>query len=104
MEREQVQRLDHAHVVERDMEILLGQGLELTAAVAGDAKSLDLVSVGPFDGAKNVGAVARAADGDEQIARLAEILELLDEDAFEIRIVGPGEDVRRIVGQAEDAE
>src|SRR5262249_25559792 len=68
------------------------------------AESPDAVAVGPVDGAKDVRAVARATDGDEQVARARQVLELLHEDAVEALVVGPGQDVRCVVGQAEDAE
>ena len=35
---------------------------------------------------------------------LRQVLELFDEDAVEALVVAPGEDVRRVVGQAEDAQ
>src|SRR5262249_61776592 len=33
-----------------------------------------------------------------------QVLHLLDEDAVEALVVAPGEDVRRVIGQAEDAD
>ena len=83
---------------------MLGQRPQLAAAEAGAAERLQAVPVGPLDGPQDVRAVARAADGDEQVARAGQVLELLDEDAVEALVVAPGEDVRRVVGQAEDAQ
>ena len=62
------------------------------------------MAVGPIDGVQHVGAVARAADGDEQITGLCQVLKLLDEDTLETFIVSPGKDIRRIIGQTQDAE
>src|SRR5262249_16224207 len=62
------------------------------------------VAVGPLPRRQHVGAVARAADGDEQVARRRQVLELFDEDAVEALVVAPGQDVRGVVGQAEDAQ
>ena len=69
VERRQVDRLDDAHVVERHVQALLGQAAQLAAAEAGAAERLQAVAVGPLDGPQDVRAVARAADGDEQVAR-----------------------------------
>ena len=82
------------------MQPLLGQRPQFAAAEAGAAVCLYIVAVRPLDGPQHVRAVARAADGDEQVAGLGQVLELLDEDALETLIVGPGEDIRRVVGQA----
>ncbi|MFO0967552.1 MAG: hypothetical protein U0793_18490 [Gemmataceae bacterium] len=86
------------------METLFGHLAELAAVEAGDAEGVDAVGVGPLDGFEDVLAVARAADGDEEVARLPEVLELLDEDAIVAGVVGPGEDVRGVVREAEDLE
>ena len=94
VERRQVNRLDDAHVVERHVQVLLGQRPQLAAGEAGAAEGSQVVPVGPLDGPQDVGAVAGAADGDEQVAGAGQVLELLDEDALEALVVGPGEDVR----------
>ncbi len=104
MKRRQVDRLDNAHVVERDVKVVLGQGLQFAAGEAGAAERRQLVAIGPLDGAENVRTVAGTADGDEQIAGTSKVLQLLDEDALEPLVVAPCEDIRRIVGQAEDAD
>ena len=43
-------------------------------------------------------------DRDEQIARRGQVLQLLHEDAIEPLVVAPGQDVGRVVGQAQDLE
>ena len=82
----------------------LRQRPQLAAAEAGAAEGRQAVAVGPLHRAQDVGTVARAADGDEQVAGAGQVLQLLHEDAVEALVVAPGEDVRRVVGQAEDAE
>ena len=77
---------------------------QLAAAEAGAAERLQPVPVGPLHRPQHVGAVAGAADGDQQVARAGQVLELLDEDAVEAFVVAPGQDVRRVVGQAQDAQ
>ena len=83
---------------------LLRQRPQLAAAVAGAAECLQVVAIRPLDGPQNVRTVARAADRHEQVAGTGQVLQLLDEDALETLVVGPREDVRRVVGQAEDAQ
>src|SRR5262245_57238883 len=86
------------------MQAVLRERLELAPREPGAAERSEAVLVGPVHGAKDVRAVSRAADGDEQISRAGDILQLLDEDAVEALVVGPGEDVGRVVGEAEDLE
>src|SRR4051812_5799998 len=104
VERGQMNRLDNAHVFDRYMQALLRQVTQLAAGEAGAAKGLEAIAIGPFDGPQYVWTVAGPADGDEQIARTGQVLELLDEDAVEAFVVAPGEDIGRIVGEAQDAE
>ena len=57
------------------MQPLMRQPFELAAVEAGAAECFQAVAVGPFDGPKNIRAVPRAADRDEQVAR--RLLELV---------------------------
>ena len=81
-----------------------GQGFEFAAGEARAADGRDAPAIGPFNRFKDVGAVAAAANGDEQIAGAGEILELFDEDAVEPLVVAPGENVGGVVGEAEHLE
>ena len=71
VKRRQVDRLDDAHVVERHVQPVLRQRPQLAAAEAGAAERRQAVAVGPLDRPQDVRAVARAADGDEQVAGAA---------------------------------
>src|SRR5687768_3778989 len=82
----------------------MGQRLQLAAGETRAAECLQAVAVRPIDGLQDVGAVARPTNSDQQIAWTREVLELLDEDAVETFVISPGEDVRRIVGKAQDAK
>src|SRR5207237_5238258 len=59
---------------------------------------------GPLHGAQHIGAVAGAADRDEQVAGTRQILQLLHKHTLKSFVVAPGENVRRVVGQTEDAQ
>src|SRR5262249_9002953 len=67
VERGQVDGLDDAQVTQGAVQPLRGQGAQLAAGEAGAAERLQAVAVGPIDGAENVGAVARAADGNQHV-------------------------------------
>jgi len=97
-------RLDDAHVIERDMEVFVRQISELAATEASAAECLDAVAVGPFHGAKDVRTIAGAADGDQKVAGARQVLQLLDENAIEAFIVAPGENVGSVIGEADDAQ
>src|SRR5262249_42898724 len=81
-----------------------GKPARAAAAEAGAAERQKPVAVGPLHRPQHGGAVAGAADGDEQVARPGQVLQLLHEDALEALVVAPGEDVRRVVRQAQDAQ
>lgn len=104
MERSEVNRLDNAHVVERHMQTVTGQLPQSPAAEAGAAEGVHLVAVGPLDGPQHVGAVARARDRHQHIAGASEVFQLLDEDPLEALVVGPGQNVRGVVGQTQDPQ
>jgi hypothetical protein len=100
----QVDALDHTHVVQRYMQAGLGLGAELAAAVAGQAEGLEPVAIGPIDRGQDVGAVARAADSDAEVAGRAVIHQLLDKDLVVTHVVAHGQDPAEVVGQAHDLE
>src|SRR5262245_10531391 len=83
---------------------VVGHLLQLPPAEAGAAERGQPVLVRPGDRPQDVRTVAAPADCDEQVARGGEVLQLLDEDPVEPLVVAPGQDVRGIVGQAEDLE
>ena len=62
------------------------------------------VAIGPIDGVEHVGAVAAAADGEEQVALGAVVHELLNENLVVAAVVADGQDPAGVVGQAEDFE
>ena len=49
---------DHSHVVQRDMNTVLLHFEKLAAGIAGQAKRLNLVPIGPIDCIQNVGTVS----------------------------------------------
>ena len=104
MEDDLVKRFDDAHVVYGGVEVVMGERFELAAGEAGEAHGRQPLLVRPVDGLEDVGTVARARDGQQQVARRGEVLELLDEDPVVTLVVTPGQDCRRVVGQAEDFE
>ena len=104
VEDDLVQRLDDPHVVDRRVQVVLGQRLELAAAEPGDAHGRQPVGVGPLHRLEDVRAVARARDRQQQVARRGQVLELLDEDPVVALVVGPGHDPGGVVGQAQDLE
>jgi len=83
----QVNRFDYAHIVQRNVQILLGQFAELAAAESGAAKGFPCRDCWPLDCSKYIGAVARPADGDEQITEVGQVLELLDENPLEAFVI-----------------
>src|SRR5258707_365772 len=95
---------DDAHVVERHMQIVVRQRLQLAATKPGATERRKVVAIRPLDGLEDIWTVARAADGNEEIAGAGEILQLFDEDAIESFIVSPGQNIGRVIGQAENAE
>src|SRR5947208_15650090 len=97
-------RFDHPHVIQRNMEILLSEFFQLAAAESRAAKGLHVVIVGPLDCSKYIGAVARPADGYEQITEVVLVLELLDENPLEALVISSGQNVRRVLGQTEDTQ
>ena len=99
-----MERFDDPHVVDSRVEVMLGQGLELAAAEAGDAQGGHAVGVGPLDGSENVGAVARARDRQQDVAGRGQVLQLLDEDPVVSLVVAPCHDPGGVVGQAENLE
>src|SRR5262249_38905606 len=101
VEGNQVDRLDNSHVVQWNVETLLGQLPKFPTGEARATERLEAVAVGPFDGAEDIGAVAGAANGNQQVGWGGEVFELFDKDPVEALIVGPGQDVRRVVGQAQ---
>ena len=86
----QVDALGHSHVVELDVEAILGGRFEFAAVVGGDGECVEASAVGPLDGCQDVGAVAGTADGDGQIARLGVLHQLLEEDRIETHVVTQG--------------
>ena len=86
------------------MQASLGRRPQLAAAVTSQAERPQIVRIGPFDGPQDIRAVAGAADGNQQVAGRGEVFQLLDEDALKPFVVGPSENVGRVVGQAEDAQ
>ena len=68
------------------------------------AEGLQTVAIGPVDRGQDVGAVARAADGDHQVARPAVVHQLLDEDLVVAHVVAHGQNPAQVVGEAEDLE
>src|SRR5712692_2498170 len=104
MKSGQVNRFNHAHVVQENMQVLLGELLQFAAAKARAAEGFQPVAIRPLHRHKDIGAIARPADGNEQIAGASQVFELLDEDALEPLVVTPSENIRRVVGQAEDAQ
>jgi len=99
VKRGEMDRLDDPHIVQWYMQTILGQLPQAPAAKAGAAESHQPVAIGPLDSPQHVDAVARSGDRHQQIAGASEILQLLDEDTLEALVVGPGQNVRRIVGQ-----
>src|SRR5262245_45745722 len=83
---------------------MLGQLLQFAAANARATKGCQTFAVRPLHGAKDVGAIPRAADGDEQIAVTGQVLELLHKNAIVTLVVRPRENVGSIVGEAQDLE
>ena len=75
--------------------------LELAAVEAGHAEGRQPVAVGPIDGGQHIGAVARSADRHQQVARLAEIHQLLHEDLVVAAVVADGRQPADVVGQAQ---
>src|SRR5688500_16228377 len=68
MKHAEMDALDHPHVSEIDEQAVLLHRLELAPRVASEPIGDEAVSVGPIDGIQHVGAVAAAADRDEQVA------------------------------------
>ena len=66
----QVDALDHAHIAQIDVQPVGLELLELPAVKAGQAEGRQPVPIGPVDGLQHIGAIARTADRDDQIARL----------------------------------
>ncbi len=97
-------RFDDAHVVEGDVEIFVREAHEFSPGEAGAAERCHAVTVGPIDGAEDVRAIAGAADRNQEIAGVGQVFELFDEDAVEAFVVAPGQELGRVIGQAEDAE
>src|SRR6516162_11808081 len=97
VEGRQMDRFDNPHVIQRDVQTLLGERPQLAATEAGAAECAQIVAIRPLDGLQNVGTVSGAADCDEQVARLSEILELLHKNAVEALIVSPSKDVGCVV-------
>jgi hypothetical protein len=98
VKRRQVNRLDYAHIVERHVKILLRERPQLASGKACAAEGAQIVAIGPVDGAQHVGAVAGAADGNEQVAGLRKVFQLLDENAVKPFVISPSKDIRRVVG------
>src|SRR5437588_11968379 len=86
------------------MQVLVRHRPQLAAGKAGAAERRQAVTIGPIDGAQHIGTVARAADGNEQVARTSQVLELFDKDTIEALVVAPGKNVRRVIGQAQHAQ
>src|SRR5262245_10956974 len=104
MKRGQMDRFNKAHIVERHVHSFLSDLAKLTAGKTGTAKSNQTMTIRPFRCANDIRAVAGTADRDQQIARVGEVFQLLGEDTIESLVVGPGEDVRRVVGETHNAE
>ena len=96
--------LHHAHVAQLDVQAVLSNLLELAAIEAGQTERDQIVRVGPLDGAKHVGAVARAADGNRQVARRGVVHQLLQEDLLVAKVIAHRHDPGGIVREAEDLE
>ena len=86
------------------MQSLLGQVPELAAAKASAAERFETAAVGPLDRAEHVGAIPRSTNRDQKVAGLGKVLELLDENAVKPFVISPRENVRRVVGEADDAQ
>ncbi len=82
----------------------LSNSAQLAAVVAGQAEGDQPMTVGPIDRGQHVGAVARAADGDHQIAAAAVVHQLLNEDLVVAHVVADGQNPALIVGQAHNLE
>jgi len=101
VEDTEVDALDHAHVVELDMQAVLLHFFELATVVAGQAERDEAVAVGPIDSVEDVGAIAAAADGEDEIAGGAVVHELLEENLVVAAVVANGQEPARIVCQAQ---
>lgn len=98
----EVDGFDDAHVRNRHVQPVLGGVTEFAAGEAGAAEGGQSVPVGPFHGGQNVRAVTRAADGDQHVAWGGEVFQLFDKNSVEAFVVGPSQNVRRVVSQAEN--
>src|SRR6516162_5938936 len=86
------------------MQALLCESAQFAATEAGAAECAQVVAIRPLHGLKYVGTIAGAADGNEQIAGLCQVFELLDENAVKTFVVAPCQYVRRVVCQTQDAQ
>src|SRR5579862_7660860 len=89
MKRRQMNGLHNSHIVQRHMQSLLSQRQEFAAAEAGAAECFQAVTVGPLDGAQNIGTVTRTTDGNQHVARTGKVFQLFHEDALETFVVAP---------------
>src|SRR2546421_225030 len=69
VEDDQVQGFGDPHVVDRRVEIVVRQALELTTRESGDPYGRQPMLVGPADRLEYVGTIAGARDGQQQVSR-----------------------------------
>ncbi len=62
------------------------------------------MGIGPIHGTQDVRAIAGTADGHEEIAFRSQVLELFHEDAIKAFVVTPGQNIRRVVREAQDLQ
>ena len=104
MEDGQVDRFDDTHIVKGYVQIVMCQFLEFAATKPRATDRGKAFPIRPFHGAKHIGTVSGSADGNQQVSRAGEVLELFDKDAIKSLVICPGQNVGRVVGQTEDLQ
>ena len=99
MEYDGVQGLGHSDIGNRNANLAVDQGRELSTIETRDADRLHVDGARVLDSAQDIARISRAADGDEKIARLSEIAQLLLEHALVAHVVRERSDVTDVVGE-----
>src|SRR5437867_8926008 len=86
------------------MQAVMTHWSESAAIIAGDAHGPKPLRIRPLDSLEHIRTIARSADRQQERAGLRQVLELFDKYALIAAIVRIGEDVRRVVGEADDSE
>ncbi len=95
---------DNLHVVGRNDDADVAQRFHFSSLKAGDAGRGRSRAAGEAERRQHVGGVSAGADGEGHVAGLKQIFQLLGENAFVSRIVGPRRDQRHIVGKRNRAQ